>query len=62
MAIKKVLNVNDKHRNRVRMVGDKIVQPCMYGDKRFMTGVVDGEVVVDHEGNPMSLKKIGKLL
>jgi hypothetical protein len=60
MAIKKVLN--DKHRNRVRMVGDKIVQPCMYGNKRFMTGVVGGEVVVDHEGNPVSLKEIGELV
>ena len=52
----------DPHGQRVRMLDDKPVKPCMYGTKKFMTGVVDGEIVRDSKGNPMSLRKIGKLV
>ena len=49
-------------RQRVRMLDDKPVKPCMFGTKKFMTGVVDGEIVRDSRGNPMGFKKIGKLV
>ena len=44
------------------MLDDRPVKPCMYGTKKFMTGVVDGEIVRDSKGNPMELNKIGKLV
>jgi hypothetical protein len=53
---------DDLHRQRVRMLDDRPVKPCMYGIKKFMTGVVDGEIVRDSKGNPMDLNKIGNLV
>ena len=53
---------DDLYRQRVRKLDDRPVTPCMYGTKKFMTGVVDGEIVRDSKGNPMELNKIGKLV
>ena len=53
---------DDLYRQRVRMLDDRPVKPCMYGTKKFMTGVVDGEIVRDSKGNPMELNEIGKLV
>ena len=58
---KRKLN-NSSQRQRVRMLEDKPVKPCMYGAKKFMTGVVDGEIVRDSRGIPIEFKKIGKLV
>jgi len=52
---------------RFRMLGDKRVVPTQYhgkavGKGNFMTGLVDGKLVVDENDVPIPLNKIGVLL
>jgi len=47
---------------RKRMIENKEVRPVMYGTKRKMVGVVDGELVRDSYGNLIPFKQIGKLV
>lgn len=55
-----------KVKGRVRYLGDKEVKPTLYcgkweGHGSYMSGTVDGELVRDTHGKPLSFKQIGEL-
>jgi hypothetical protein len=55
-----------KVKGRVRYTGGKEVKPTLYcgkweGHGSYMSGTVDGELVCDKNGKPLSLKQIGEL-
>jgi len=57
---------SSKGKNKVRYLGDKEVRPVLYCGKwegygSYMSGTVDGELVRDSNGKPLSLKQIGVL-
>jgi len=52
--------------NKKRFLGDKEVKPVLYAGKwegygSYIAGAIDGELVRDTKGKPLSFKKIGEL-
>lgn len=55
-----------KGKNKIRYLGDKEVKPTLYCGKwegygSYIAGTVDGELVCDNKGKPLSFKQIGEL-
>lgn len=52
----------DVVKQKVRMLHGKVVKPVAYGAKMKMVGEIDGVMVVDANGKPISFKSIGELV